>query len=351
TLVPPECGGLGADMETFGRIVRAIARGCPSSAWQFCLGASHAPMVCRLFDPSLWPEIFGDGHFICPFPARPQGEIRQLEGGEWLLTGTYNYCSGVPYATHLLGQAFPTFRDGSKGAPVVFLAQRPNWTRLDDWGNALGMKGSGSHSVRFDEARIPDRFVLRIDLLEYEPEPLGQDSSSLRNNPAHYGRYESFALFELASIGVGALTGALDEYGDLMRSRTTIFPPITPRIEDSDYRRWYGRTLGRLAMAEAALSNQSTQWTEASRLHMLGLRPFSVEENMRLTLLAGEVIDIVWEAMQTVWSTMGSTPALDGARMQRVFRDLAMLRNHGIGTAFDNMARRLADHTLGPNAQ
>ena len=102
----------------------------------------------------------------------------------------------------------------------------------------------------------------------------------MRDNPAYYGRYESFALFELASIGVGALTGALDEYGDLMKSRTTIFPPILRRSEDSDYRRWYGRTLGRLSMAEAALSDMAAQWTEASRLHMLGERPFSVAENM-----------------------------------------------------------------------
>lgn len=349
-LVPAQFGGVGADMAAYGRIVKAIARGCPSSAWQFCLGASHAPLVGRIFDPSLWHEIFGDGHFICPFPARPQGEIHELERGEWSLTGTYNYCSGVPYATHLLSQAFPTYRDGSKGLPVAFLAQRKDWTRLDDWGDALGMKGSGSHSVQFDDARIPDRFVLRLDVREFEPAPLDQGRPSLRNSPAYYGRYESFALFELASIGVGALAGALDEYGDLMQSRTTIFPPILPRNEDSDYRRWYGRTLGRLSMAEAALSDMASQWTEASRLHMLGERPFSAAENMRLLLVCGEVIDVVWEAMQTLWTTVGSSPARDGERMQRVFRDLAMLRNHGIATSFDNFARELADHTLGTTA-
>ena len=132
--------------------------------------------------------------------------------------------------------------------------------------------------------------------------------------------------------------------------RTTIFPPILRRSEDSDYRRWYGRTLGRLSMAEAALSDMAAQWTEASRLHMLGTRPFSAAENMRLSLVGGEVIDVVWEAMQTLWSTMGSSPARDGERMQRVFRDLAMLRNHGIATSFDNFARELADHALGTTA-
>ena len=141
TLVPPEFGGLGADIGTYGNIIKAIARGCPGSAWQLCLGSSHAINVCELFDPSLWPEIFADGDFICPYPVRPQGEIRQLDDGDWLLSGIYNYCSGVPYATHLLSQALPVYRDGSKGPPVMFLARRKDWTRLDDWGAAFGMKG------------------------------------------------------------------------------------------------------------------------------------------------------------------------------------------------------------------
>lgn len=350
TLLPPEFGGLAADIETYGRIIKAIARGCPGSAWQLCLGSSHVINVCRLFDPSLWPEIFGDGHFICPLPAKPQGEIRQLENGEWSLNGVYNYCSGVPYATHLLSQAFPIYRDGSRGAPIVFLARRKDWTRLDDWGNAFGMKGSGSFSVRFDDARIPDRFVLQIDLLKFEPKPLDKDNPSIRTNPAYYAWFDSFALFELATIGVGALTGALDEYAEFMRSRTTIWPPITRRIEDSDYRRWYGRALGRLAVAEAALTSMAQQWTEGGRRFMLGGPSISMAENNRLLLLGGEVIDIVWEIMQTLWTTMGTYPAQDGQRMQRVFRDLAMLRNHGIATAFDNRARELADHVLGTTA-
>lgn len=347
TLVPPEFGGLGEDIGTFGEVIKAIARGCAGSAWQLCLGASHSINVCQLFDTALWPEIFADPDFICPYPARPQGEIRQLDDGDWSLTGTFNYCSGVPYATHLLSRSVPTFRDGSKGPPVVFLAQRKDWTRLDDWGSAFGMKASGSHSVRFDAARIPDRFVLRVNPLGFLPDPPDHATPSLRNNPAHYGRFESFSIFELATIGVGALTGALDEYGELMRSRSTIFPPVSRRSENTDYRRWYGRALGRAAMAEAALSNMATEWTAAGRSHMQGGAPFSMAQNIRMLLLCGEVIDIVWETMQTLWSTMGTTPARDGERMQRIFRDLATLRNHGIAPSFDVLARELADLTLG----
>lgn len=345
-LVPPEFGGLGADIETYGKVVKAIARGCPGTAWQFCLGSSHATNICMLYDPSLWSEIFTDGQSICPFTARPQGKIQQLESGDWSLSGTYNYCSGVPYATHLLSNAFPIFRDGSKGPPVVFLAQRKDWTRLDDWKDAFGMKGSGSFSVQFNDARIPDRFVLRIDMSKFEPEPLDKKKPSLRTNPAYYAPFEPFALFELAVIGVGAVQGALDEYAELMRTKTTIFPPNIRRAEDADYRRWYGRAVGRLAMADAALSSMALQWTETGRRHMLGGPPCSWEESHRLTLLCGEVIDIVWEIMQSLWSTMGTSPAQNGQRMQRVFRDVAMLRNHGVATTFDTRARELADQAL-----
>jgi|688.fasta_scaffold201989_2 3-hydroxy-9,10-secoandrosta-1,3,5(10)-triene-9,17-dione monooxygenase len=349
-LVPPEFGGLGVDLETFGRIVMAIARGCPGSAWQLCLGASHTINVCQLFDTSLWPEIFADSNFIAPLPARPSGEIRQLDNGDWSLTGTYSYSSGLPYASHLISQAMPVYRDGSKGPPIVFLARRSDWTMLDDWHDAFGMKGSGSFSARFDDARIPDRFVLRAGLLDFQPKPLEKDKPSLRSNPAYYGAFEGFFLYELAALGVGAVTGALDEYANLIRTKPTIWPPISQRLENDDYLRWYGRALGRLAMAEAALTNLAQQWTESGRRRMLGEPPVSEAENLRMMLLGGEVIDIVWEIMQTLWTTMGTSPAQNGQRMQRVFRDVAMLRNHGVAADFDNRARQLAAQVLGKPA-
>ena len=47
-------------------------------------------------------------------------------------------------------------QDGDEPPPtLLFVAPRDQWQMLDDWGDMLGLKGSGSHSIRFDHTRIP----------------------------------------------------------------------------------------------------------------------------------------------------------------------------------------------------
>ena len=345
-LVPKDFGGLELGIDTYSAVVKAIARGCPSTAWCLCFGAAHAINVCTMFDRVLWPEIFQDPNFISPLTVKPQGELHQQEDGSWLLSGTYDYCSGVPYASHFSSQAIPVFLDGSKSGPVTFLARRQDWTMLDNWGDMLGMNGSGSQSIVFDKARIPDRFVLRREVLSTEPEPRDPDNPRHGDSPIYYGRFVSFLIMEPASIAIGALKGALDLYGEWMATRTTMRPPIGLRAHDADYRRWYGTAMGQVAVAEAALSDMVRQWMEAAELNMLGEKRFSVADEIRLIYIASEVIKIACGAMDILWSTAGSSAARNGNRMQHIFRDLAVTRAHALNTFTDLMTRELSDEVL-----
>jgi len=42
----------------------------------------------------------------------------------------------------------------------MFVIPRGQWRQLDDWGKQLGLRGSGSHSIAIENARIPDYFAL-----------------------------------------------------------------------------------------------------------------------------------------------------------------------------------------------
>jgi len=122
-----------------------------------------------MFPQHLWPEIYGDGHFISAL--RSSRRARSCSGPTvtWRLSGTYDYCSGIPYSTHFSSQAVAIDKDGKKIVLVTFLAKREDWIMLDNWGDMLGMKGAGSQSVTFDNALIPDRFVLRKEVLSFTP--------------------------------------------------------------------------------------------------------------------------------------------------------------------------------------
>src|SRR3954464_14682473 len=150
-LVPRRYGGLEVDMATYMRVVLELARGCPSSAWCMCLAANHALQIGSWFEPRAPDEIFGDGDFRCASVAQPIGTATRTADG-WELNGQVPYASGAPYSTHYMGQAL--MPDGDcPPAMLLFVAPRSEWTMLDDWGDTLGLRGSGSHSVRFEGGR------------------------------------------------------------------------------------------------------------------------------------------------------------------------------------------------------
>ena len=346
-LVPRRFGGYEVGLPTFWRVVMEVARGCPSSAWCLCLASGHALQVASMFGAEVQEELFGDGHFLAAAVAAPAGSAQRTDDG-WLLSSTHPYSSGAPYSTHYLGQTFGP--PGADGAPtmLLFVAPRSAWTMLDDWGSTLGLKGSGSNSVRFENAHLPARFVLENAwLLDIDPTN-GTPGFELHGNPMYRGRWMSFFQGELAAVMIGAAQGALDEYETLLRSRKTQRPPIVDRAEDPDYQRWFGLALGRVATAEAALIQCAEQWMELARRSATDGIPFTRADDMRLNVIAREALTLAWDAMQgQIFRTAGTSAARNGERMERIFRDMAIGWGH-FGTILgDWAARELAREYLG----
>jgi 3-hydroxy-9,10-secoandrosta-1,3,5(10)-triene-9,17-dione monooxygenase len=348
-LVPRRFGGYEFDLGTFWRVVMALARGCPSSAWCFCLAAGHALQVGALFDERAQAELFGDGTFLCPAVAAPAGSARRI-GDAWELTSTHAYSSGAPYATHFMGQTFaPGERpDGPPGPVMLFVAPRSTWTMLDDWGDMLGLKGSGSHSIRFDAAQIPAHYVLEETwMVDLDPSG-GTPGSRLHGNPLYAGRSLSFFQGEITAIMIGAVQGALDEYVEILRARKTQRPPIVARYLDPDYQRWLGVALGKLATAEAALLQCAEQYMELCRRNVEDGIPFTREDDLRLNVVGREAMTLAWDTMQGhVFRTAGTNATRNGDRIERVFRDMSMGWSHFTNVVADWTARELAKEHLG----
>jgi 3-hydroxy-9,10-secoandrosta-1,3,5(10)-triene-9,17-dione monooxygenase len=350
-LVPRRFGGYEFDLVTFWRTVVALARGCPSTAWCLCLAAGHALQVGSLFEERAQAELFGDGDFRAPAVAAPAGVATRTEDG-WELNSTHPYSSGAPYATHYMGQTFAAGPEPEPGGPpgqiLLFVAPRESWTMLDDWGDTLGLKGSGSHSVRFEHARIPEHLVLENTWMVDTDVRGGTPGYRLHGNPMYAGRTLSFFEGELAAVMIGALKGALDEYEELLRTRKTQRPPIVPRYLDPDYQRWLGLAIGRLATAEAALIQLAEQWHELCRRSVEEGPPFSREDDLRLNIVAREALTLAWNTMQgQVFLTAGTSAARNGQRLERIFRDMAMGWGHFGTIVGDWAARELAREHLG----
>ncbi|RZF58633.1 acyl-CoA dehydrogenase [Sphingomonas populi] len=342
-LVPKEFSGLDLDVKTYYRVVMELATGCPSTAWQFCLGSAHAVTLCGMFDLPTQRQVFDlDEPFICAVTARPQGEARRRVDGDWDLNGVFNFCSGIPYSSHFMSHAIAVEADGSPAGIMTFVARRDQWTMLDDWGGSLGLKGSGSNSVSFTNAHVPAALTrLNKMHMEHRLEPKSEATAHL-DNPIYYGGTMSLWLLEPAALLLGMVKGALDECTSLMATKMTAIPPIQPRVDSPDYQRWFGAAATKIALAEAAYYDACEKWTEDARLQMLGHRdPADPRENLAM-VMCGEIIEMCWDAMQLLYRTAGTSSAFDGQRFQRIYRDMSTARSHAYNTRFDQLHRDLA---------
>lgn len=325
-LVPRRYGGYEFGIETFLRVSMTLARGCPSTGWMYCLGATHALLAATLFSEQAQAELFSAGDFICPGTIIPSGSAVPAADGGWTVDGTWPYCSGAPYASHFMGHALISAGDERPPALLFFVAPRSQWRRLDDWGQQLGLRGSGSHSITIENGRIPGYLARAGGHISEVDVTAGTPGRTLHGNPEYGGGQLAYMNLEIAALAVGMAQGALEVYEDLLRRRSTLVPPIVPRHESPDYQFWYGDAVGMIATAEAALLNAVQQWHNTCAI---GPAAVTREWDLRITAICRHVLRLCWEAVEGyLMPTAGSSSIRHGERLERVWRDMSMLHSH-----------------------
>jgi 3-hydroxy-9,10-secoandrosta-1,3,5(10)-triene-9,17-dione monooxygenase len=326
--VPRRYGGLELGVPAYVHVIQEVARGCVSTAWCLGLAMNHALMVGSWWPQGAQDEIFANGDFRAGSVAAPVGTAEAADGG-WEVNGQVAFASGAPYSTYYMGQAMLPNPDGGQPPPtLLFVAPRDQWQMLDDWGDMLGLKGSGSHSIRFDHTRIPASWGFQGNMIDVDVGG-GTPGWRLHGNPMYSGRAMSVFTISLSAVMVGAAYNMLDEYERLMRTKTTGLPPFQPRIENREYQRWYGRALTHIATAEAALHRAADLHMELCRRNVEDGIDYTYGDDMLVAGVAREVMLMCWNVVDDdLFQTVGAGVARDGERTARILRDMAVAVAH-----------------------
>lgn len=325
-LQPRRFGGYEFDLTTFFRLVMTISRGDPGTGWCFSLGAGHALPMAAYFGEQAQAEVFGpDGEFRAPHRNQGgRGRAVKVDGG-YRVSATFDYCSGIPYSTHLMATTLEQAASGPR--QVVVVIPRDQYTILDDWGNGatLGMQGSGSNSVEVDDVFVPDHLAVPYDWVEHVgPTP----GTQLHGNPMYIGRLMGFYTGEVVSVAVGTARAALDEFEQIARTKKTLKPPQVLRFEHHDTQRTFGLALTMTDAAEAIVRQAGAQYTELAERDAAGGPPFTAREDMRIRGLMHQAGRLAAESVELLFHNAGSSAARHGQRMQRYFREISMFRGH-----------------------
>jgi 3-hydroxy-9,10-secoandrosta-1,3,5(10)-triene-9,17-dione monooxygenase len=345
-LVPQKYGGLEMSLSTFFSVIAAIARGCTSTGWMLSLGVGHALQVGSYYPEDTQEETYGeDGHFVASSSFAYQDALATSVDGGYLVKGTWHFCSGVPYSTHHIG-LIPTV-SGEIGIDDLLMVIIPadRYRRLDNWGDLIGLKGSGSHSIVVDETFIPSRAVVPItDFAAAEGHTVG---SRLHGNPMYAGRFMAFAAGELASVQVGNAQAAADELERLLPGKREISLTMSGALKDEslDYQRCLGLATAYSDAAHSILTSMGDRYEELARGRVEGV-PFTEEDELRVYGQHMTATKLCWEAGETAFRAASTTGARDGARMQRIFRDMCAFRTNGVHQ-FDFRAPSIAQARMG----
>lgn len=339
-LQPRRFGGYEADLTSFFEAMIELARGCPSTGWLVTVASGHPQMVAKSFREDAQAEIFGeDGHFVAPLSGQAvDASIKRVDGG-YIIDGKWGFASGIPYATHFMGSIFgggSPEPDGTAeraaGPPpgFVFVVPKGEYTMLEDWGDLIGLRGSGSNSAVLDNVFVPEHLVAPFSVAD-EVGASGNIGYEIHGNPRYAVPFLPFATLELVVVQVGIGRAALDEFEEIItKSRMFLGQKVPARFETRDYQRIYGLSLANVDAAQSIVLRNAKVLEDSLAEAVEGGAPFTTEAQLRVYGEALTAARLVWEAGEMLFRASSSTAARDGQRMQRYWRDLCAFRSNGI---------------------
>ncbi len=330
-LVQPRMfGGYEFDLVTFGKVVMEIARGHPSAGWCYCLGTSHSLVVGAHWPEQAQRELFGaNGDFRAPHRAPPAGKLTRVEGG-YRVTGQWNYSSGSPISTHFIGGAMlPDQPEGSPPRTVNIVLPRDKYEIIEDWGGdrSLGMRASGSHSVRITDQFVPDHHIVDGILLSLPPGWTETPGTRLHGNPMYLGIMGGAYHATFTAILAGTAYAAIDEYEDIMRKKSVMGGGML-KLNDPTSQAAIGEALANAHAAEALMvtcmqmyHEQCDRWRRTGQL-------ITPEDTFKIWSIAQRGCHLAADAVQVLFRTASASNIAQGKKMQRYFRDIQMYLVH-----------------------
>jgi len=321
---PRRWGGMEIPFVALFDVPAEIGRGCASTAWNVAnLGVHH--WMLALYDERAQQEVWGQNPdaLIASGIAYPQGRGRRVDGG-FVVSGHWNFSSGVDASDWNMLAVM--VRDGERVVDHrMCLVPRSDYEIVDDW-HVLGMRSTGSKSVRANEVFVPEHRALSMYLARG-----GSEFPGARVNPNPLYRVPLSALGShcLSAAGVGNAQAALEMTIEAIKERSTSYTAMRMR----DFQAVQLRVARAGAMVDAARLVIRADCLDAERIAREGRAP-AMEEKLRFKRNVAYAMERCTEAVDTLHALAGANGIYDRYPIQRLFRDQHALAAH-IGFSWD----------------
>jgi alkylation response protein AidB-like acyl-CoA dehydrogenase len=305
--IPVPHGGLGLDMATYIAVIRALARGCASTAMtvhmhstvmRFIDALGSAEQKRRFFD-----EVVQQGKLFGSWGSEPAVSLSRTllmetvirhDGTGYLIDGVKHFCTMALGASHyMVWCALDGGTDMAKSLQLALVPADASGIATDGKWDTLGMRATFSPSVSFEGVRVPEDGML------------GDAGAALR-----VGIIESFAL-GYGAVYLGIAESALAFALDYAKKRI-VKPENIAVATDPTVQRHVGELVAHLDAAGLILADSASRWDGVGVVERGPLAN-------RAKYLVGEVgLQVTSKVIQIV----GGRGAYRDYPAERAFRDL-----------------------------
>lgn len=199
-------GGSEGTFTELTQCVITLGQHCASTAWLASLAAYSARFAAHL--PAAGHEDMwhaGPDQFVAT--GLVTGGEAVESGGQWTLSGRWNYVSGVEFADWALVSA-PV--EGS-GEARFFALRREQLEIRSTW-DSTGMRATGSNTVVADRVRIPDR-------LSFPRSDMMSGHNAVSRAACHNVPFQAVGGLTFSAPLAGAAAGALTAAGQQLAGK------------------------------------------------------------------------------------------------------------------------------------
>ena len=305
---PTECGGQDLDPVTQMEVIEEASRADGSAGWNLMIGMETYGLVGPSMETCL--DVIAEPSTIMASSTANVGTATR-SGDNYRVSGQWSFVSGIHNA-HVFGATVVREEDNNLDPPPRYYAilETGQYDIVDTW-RVSGLRGSGSHDVRVDNAIVrPERIVAT----------LGRGALPSRQLLMPLGVRLTFAK---VGVALGIARHAIDFFIDFARSQQPRFTNHTLRD-----RRFAQRAV---AQAEIRLRGcRAAVFTHANLIWEKSIRHNEITENEKAIahLLASDAVQGCVECVEHVVTAAGtSANRLDNV-LEKLSRDIRVVRQH-----------------------
>ncbi|ALR19088.1 hypothetical protein [Sphingobium baderi] len=313
--VPKIYGGYEMAPDVMAEVVKEISPYSTSAAWVLAFYIGHN-FLHALFPKQSQDEVFAPrGFSLTPGTSAPGYKLTPVEGG-YIVKGKSSWNSGSSRAEWYMNGGMVV--NAEKPELILFMAPASDVQVIGNW-DVAGMRATSSCDIAIDGAFVPHhQCVPAVDILEGR-----SPGAKLHANPIYSLPMVPLLQCEVLPCVVGAFQGAVREFQKLTQQRVQSHTSEKAAEKQSAQIR-LGKALTDSALADDMLRNCLDLVLNMDREEIK-----TVEARAAIRARVAAITDFCANGVNEVMKGSSASVFRNDSPLQRIFRDINMLRVHG----------------------